>query len=69
MDITPQQLYQEEKNRRKCCAFSGGLAVVTLIAASLGLAALFAIARSNKRRPLRMSDLRAAYNGLAPEDC
>jgi len=47
----------------------GKVLSLAAVLAALGLAALIAIAQSKTGSRIRLKDLRAAYEGLAPEDC
>ncbi len=45
-----------------------GLLAAAITLAALALVAVIAVSRTKKRRPLKIADVRAAYEGLSPEE-
>ena len=65
------QIYLEESKKRSCknesSSSTQALALMALLGAC-GLAILIVAAKNSNVRKLRLNDIRAAYEGLSPDD-
>jgi hypothetical protein len=71
MDFTPEQretIYLEEKARRHKSSKGATLEILLVATAAIVGFAAFVMLTTRPEKPVKLEDLRKAYEGLSPED-